>query len=396
MQKIFSVIVLCYRHFEYLFTAIDSVLEQDYTNIELIISDDGSPNFPKKEIADYIEERKRDNITKVIIRQQQENSGTVKHLNSAVSSSTGEFIVALAGDDALASPNVLTQYVQGFTETLSTCHIQMAQTAMYDEHLDKVEYYYVKPQVQHALEATRNSSDELYRLLLQYGACLPSTSTCFKRTFFEKFGEFDENFVLVEDYPMHMRLAKEHWVIHYQNFIAIKHRHGGISHGQKNTLSRSSVLYFTDEKNMIEKLILPQISELPSKVRYSVLRYQKRQLRWIEFMIAKTEKKYLKLFMLVLFNLGFIIQSLCAKNNVWAERWHAKMLILWFALNFITPIVGEMASGFGDGFSLMMTYLMYVFAIGAFTFWVIAFLMWIVNKVSTLIDRFPNEVKAIG
>ena len=72
------------------------------------------------------------------------------------------------------------------------------------------------------------------------------------------------------------------------------------------------------------------------------------------------------------------------------------MLILWFALNFITPIVGEMASGFGDGFSLMMTYLMNVFAIGAFTFWVIAFLMWIVNKVSTLIDRFPNEVKAIG
>ena len=248
----------------------------------------------------------------------------------------------------------------------------------------------------HHIEATRNSSDELYRLLLQYGACLPSTSTCFKRTFFEKFGEFDENFVLVEDYPMHMRLAKEHWVIHYQNFIAIKHRHGGISHGQKNTLSRSSVLYFTDEKNMIEKLILPQISELPGKVRYSVLRYQKRQLRWIEFMIAKTEKKYLKLFMLVLFNLGFIIQSLCAKNNVWAERWHAKMLILWFALNFITPIVGEMASGFGDGFSLMMTYLMNVFAIGAFTFWVIAFLMWIVNKVSTLIDRFPNEVKAIG
>lgn len=93
---------------------------------------------------------------------------------------------------------------------------------------------------------------------------------------------------------MHMRLAKEHWVIHYQNFIAIKHRHGGISHGQKNTLSRSSVLYFTDEKNMIEKLILPQISELPSKVRYSVLRYQKRQLRWIEFMIAKNGKEIFK------------------------------------------------------------------------------------------------------
>lgn len=81
-EPMFSVIVLCYRHFEYLFTAIDSVLTQDYPNIELIISDDGSADFPYKEIETYINARKHSNITRTIIRQQKENSGTVRHLNT--------------------------------------------------------------------------------------------------------------------------------------------------------------------------------------------------------------------------------------------------------------------------------------------------------------------------
>lgn len=47
-KPLFSVVVLVYRHYEHLKTAVNSVLEQDYENIELIISDDGSPNFPAK------------------------------------------------------------------------------------------------------------------------------------------------------------------------------------------------------------------------------------------------------------------------------------------------------------------------------------------------------------
>jgi hypothetical protein len=34
------------------------------------------------------------------------------------------------------------------------------------------------------------------------------TSTCFKRKFFEKFGKFDEQYQLIEDFPMHIRLAR--------------------------------------------------------------------------------------------------------------------------------------------------------------------------------------------
>lgn len=106
----FSVIILCYRHFEYLPTAIDSVLAQDYPNIELIISDDGSPNFPKEELDDYISARKGPNITNVILHQEEANCGTVRHLNHAVPLCTGDYIALLAGDDVLYDAHVLTSY----------------------------------------------------------------------------------------------------------------------------------------------------------------------------------------------------------------------------------------------------------------------------------------------
>ena len=56
-----SCIVICYKKFEYLFDAIRSVLIQNYPRIELLVSDDASPDF----------ERYREKITRFV----QQNAG---------------------------------------------------------------------------------------------------------------------------------------------------------------------------------------------------------------------------------------------------------------------------------------------------------------------------------
>ena len=234
-EPLFSLIILCYRKFEHLYTAIDSALLQNYPNIELIISDDGSAEFPRSDIETYISKQKSENITNVLVRQEEVNCGTVRHLNHAIAAAHGDYLVALAGDDAFYNENVLSAYVEGFSRAPENCYIEMAHTAMYDSTLTKLESYYLKPIVQKAIEKTETDSSDLLEALIKYGACMPSTSTCFKRTFFEKFGKFDEKYTLIEDYPMHIRLAEEGWIIHFENFVAIKHRNGGISHGRENT-----------------------------------------------------------------------------------------------------------------------------------------------------------------
>ncbi len=79
-KELFSVIVLCYRKFEFVYEAIDSVLKQKYSNIELIVSDDGSDEFPEEKILNFIKANKKENISRVIINHEKKNLGTVRHI----------------------------------------------------------------------------------------------------------------------------------------------------------------------------------------------------------------------------------------------------------------------------------------------------------------------------
>ncbi len=71
-----SVIILSYKQFAYIYETIDSVLMQDYPAIEIVIADDGSPNFPQNEIVSYIEKNKRDNIQGYTLLHDGVNVGT--------------------------------------------------------------------------------------------------------------------------------------------------------------------------------------------------------------------------------------------------------------------------------------------------------------------------------
>lgn len=243
-MELFTVIVLCYRNWEFLNEAIASVLEQDYPKIELIVSDDSSAGFPKEEIAEYIDSYKSENIKNIVIRSEKVNIGTVRHLNHNIELSNGKYICFLAADDALASKYVLSQYAQAFSRYPDDARLVMAQTAMYNRNLDELESYYLTPYIQSLLEPSVKY-EELYKALC-YSPCLPTTSTCYTRAFFNKYGLFDDSYKLIEDYPLHLRIAREHIPLNFINFLAVKHRDGGISHGGTTALSQTRILYYND------------------------------------------------------------------------------------------------------------------------------------------------------
>lgn len=394
----FSVIILCYRHFEYLFSAINSALQQDYENIELIISDDGSPEFPREKVEEYIEQNKKSNITRVLIRQEEANNGTVKHLNHATAACTGEYIVALAGDDVFYNTSVLRSYVNGFAHAPKDCYIEMAQTGMYDRDMKHLESYYLKQPVQVALEETEKGtgSNSLLYLLIRYGACLPSTSTCFRSAFFKKFGLFDDSYILIEDYPMHLRLAEEGWKIHYQNFVAIKHRHGGISHGQNQAESKSSILYFKDTKRLVETLILPRLDVLCPSDRQLVKNAQRKQLLWIDAFLARANHNNGKLLSLGIHHPLEAVWFLLQKTFLFAERMHVKLLLCCLALWFFIPSISEMSETLLTVPAEQAMYFFYLLASIAFIIWAVSFFLWALAKIILAVNRFPNEILAIG
>lgn len=95
MPKV-SIIVPVYKVEKYLHQCIDSVLSQDYTDIELILVDDGSPDQSGAICDSYAVQDKR---VKVIHK---ENGGLSSARNAALPYVCGNFVFFLDSDDYLA------------------------------------------------------------------------------------------------------------------------------------------------------------------------------------------------------------------------------------------------------------------------------------------------------
>ena len=74
--------------------AIDSVLQQDFQDFELIIIDDGSKGNDRKALLEYVEAHEEK-----IIYIRHSNRGQAESINRGVLISVGEFITILDSDD---------------------------------------------------------------------------------------------------------------------------------------------------------------------------------------------------------------------------------------------------------------------------------------------------------
>jgi len=101
-----SVIVPCYNHEKFVAKAVHSVINQSYSNIELIVIDDGSSDGSVGILTGLAK-------THDFVFVAQENVGICKTLNRAINEySTGEFLALLGSDDYWHPEKILKQMVE--------------------------------------------------------------------------------------------------------------------------------------------------------------------------------------------------------------------------------------------------------------------------------------------
>jgi len=97
MNPLVTCILLAYNHEQFIESAIKGLLEQDYDNIEFIISDDSSSDNTYEIICAATKSHLA--IKNIILNKNEENLGLVKHFNKLVNMAQGDIIVVAAGDD---------------------------------------------------------------------------------------------------------------------------------------------------------------------------------------------------------------------------------------------------------------------------------------------------------
>lgn len=99
MKNLISIIIPVYNGERYLSKCIDSILNQTYSNLEVILVDDGSTDSSPKICDKY---SKKDNRIKVIHKK---NGGVSSARNMGISKSTGDYIGFVDSDDYI-EPNM--------------------------------------------------------------------------------------------------------------------------------------------------------------------------------------------------------------------------------------------------------------------------------------------------
>lgn len=123
MKKImFSIIIPIYNAEKHIRQCVDSVLQQTYKNIEIILVDDGSPdNCPL--ICD--EYSKKNNCIKVIHK---ENGGVASARNIGIENAEGEYLIFLDADDILVEGALESAFDQ-----MKNCDLDIAICNSYVE-----------------------------------------------------------------------------------------------------------------------------------------------------------------------------------------------------------------------------------------------------------------------
>ena len=108
-----SVIFLSYKQEAYVVAALRAVLEQDLPGYEIIIGDDASPDRTRALIeAELAAYRGR---ARIVLLPPAPNVGVIRNFNRCVAASTGDILVAAAGDD-VSHPTRLRRIAEFFRD----------------------------------------------------------------------------------------------------------------------------------------------------------------------------------------------------------------------------------------------------------------------------------------
>lgn len=111
MERMISVIVPVYQAQEYLEQCINSILGQDYENLEVLLIEDGSEDGSVRICEEY--ERRSDRVR--LIRQK--NQGASEARNNGLRHARGEYVVFVDADDYVEGRHSFSHLVQKMNET---------------------------------------------------------------------------------------------------------------------------------------------------------------------------------------------------------------------------------------------------------------------------------------
>lgn len=210
-----SIICTCFNQGKFVRATLDSVAQQSYENVELIVVDNGSSDGSVEKIKAWIEANDRKNFTLTFFHESRLNYCRV--FNEALNQSKGDYVIDLAGDDCLY-PDHVARSVMAFR------HQPSAAVCSSNAHLSRegsqlMPTFFPTDSIGKTI-GWKPEGDIYLDVIKKYCVCTPSM--VFNAELLKKEGGYDENLVY-EDFDVIARLSRKYSFI-YSDHIGVRKR----------------------------------------------------------------------------------------------------------------------------------------------------------------------------
>ncbi len=206
-MRTISIITVCFNSAETIRETIESVLSQDYQNIEYIIVDGLSTDGTQEIVKSY-----GNRIAKFI---SEKDKGLYDAMNKGIDMASGDIIGILNSDDLYVNPGILSKVVQIFdAKNVEAVYGDLVyfRTGSPEK---PVRYY---------------AGGEFSLKRVSYGLMPPHPTFFIVKSCYQRFGKFDTHYTLSADFDLILRLLGVHQVAFaYLPEVLVKMRMGGKS-----------------------------------------------------------------------------------------------------------------------------------------------------------------------
>lgn len=204
-DPLLSVVMSVYNAGDYLFQAIESILEQRFEDFEFIIVNDGSTDKSGAILDHYRQLDKRIRIL------EQENKGLIASLNRGCQAARGAYIARMDADD-ISLPN---RFVQQIEFMRSRPEVGVLGTGVY-----------LIDEAGNLLQIRDYPSKHFFiKWQLCFNHAIAHPTVMIKRELIEKIGGYDSKMLHVEDYDLWRRLSRASIMANLPDALHLLRRH---------------------------------------------------------------------------------------------------------------------------------------------------------------------------
>lgn len=247
-----SVCVITYNSSKFILETLDSIYNQTYDNIQLIVSDDGSKDETAIIVKKWLLE-KGGRFVDPLLLTVKSNTGTAANCNRAFRAAKGEWIKDIAGDDVLL-PDAIRKYVN-FINNKQEIEWCLAKAIFYCDFIS--EKCVITPPRKNLYEDFKklnnwDANKQFEKMYLYNNLACPTHF--YKRSVFENVGGFNEKWGILEDYPMSLTLLRSGVKCFFVDEYVMGYRYGesNVSANKCRILNKKmKVLEFEIKKSLI-------------------------------------------------------------------------------------------------------------------------------------------------